>query len=58
MCKIKLGGVMKKTAFFVLLSMCFTQSLFISEYIEGSSYNKAVEIYNPTSSSVDLTGYE
>ena len=49
---------MKKTAFFVLLSMCFTQSLFISEYIEGSSYNKAIEIYNPTSVSVDLAGYE
>jgi predicted extracellular nuclease len=28
--------------------------LFISEYIEGSSNNKAVEIYNGTGSSVDL----
>jgi hypothetical protein len=32
--------------------------LFISEYIEGSSFNKAVEIYNPTSSSIDLTDYK
>jgi predicted extracellular nuclease len=28
--------------------------LFISEYIEGSSFNKAVEIYNGTGSAVDL----
>ncbi len=28
--------------------------LFISEYVEGSSFNKAVEIYNGTGSSVDL----
>jgi predicted extracellular nuclease len=31
--------------------------LFISEYIEGSSNNKAVEIYNPTSSPIDLSNY-
>lgn len=31
--------------------------LFFSEYIEGSSNNKAVEIYNPTSSSINLLGY-
>ena len=31
--------------------------LFISEYIEGSSNNKAIEIYNPTDNAVDLTGY-
>lgn len=31
--------------------------LFFSEYIEGSSYNKALEIYNPTNASVDLTTY-
>ncbi|PJB83998.1 MAG: endonuclease, partial [Acidobacteria bacterium CG_4_9_14_3_um_filter_49_7] len=29
-------------------------SLFFSEYVEGSSYNKAVEIYNNTGSTVDL----
>jgi len=28
--------------------------LFFSEYIEGSSYNKALEIYNPTGAAVDL----
>lgn len=32
--------------------------LFFSEYIEGSSNNKAVEIFNPTNQTVDLTGYK
>ena len=31
--------------------------LFISEYIEGSSNNKAIEIYNGTGASVDLSIY-
>lgn len=31
--------------------------LFISEYVEGSSYNKALELYNGTGSAIDLTGY-
>ena len=29
--------------------------LFISEYVEGSSNNKAIELYNPSSSSVNLS---
>ncbi len=35
-----------------------TDELFLSEYIEGSSNNKAVEIFNGTGASVDLSGYE
>lgn len=31
--------------------------LFISEYIEGSGYNKALELYNGTGSDVDLKEY-
>ena len=31
--------------------------LFFSEYIEGSSNNKAIEIYNPTQAAVDLSLY-
>jgi len=31
--------------------------ILISEYVEGSGWNKAVEIYNSGSESVDLTGY-
>lgn len=34
-----------------------SSDLFISEYIEGSSYNKAIEIFNGTGASVDLSGY-
>ncbi|MEM9213054.1 MAG: ExeM/NucH family extracellular endonuclease [Cyanobacteria bacterium P01_F01_bin.150] len=30
-------------------------TVFISEYVEGSSDNKAIELYNPTGSPVDLT---
>ncbi len=35
-----------------------SSALFISEYIEGSSYNKAVEIFNPTNTTVSLSGYQ
>lgn len=31
--------------------------LFISEYVEGWSNNKALEIYNPTASAIDLSNY-
>lgn len=32
--------------------------LFFSEYMEGSSFNKALEIFNPTTQVADLTDYE
>jgi len=31
--------------------------LFISEYVEGPGNNNAIEIYNPTNSSINLAGY-
>ncbi len=31
--------------------------LFISEYVEGWSNNKAIEIYNPTPNAIDLSAY-
>lgn len=31
--------------------------LFISEYVEGSGNNKAIEIYNPTANPINLSGY-
>jgi uncharacterized protein len=34
-----------------------TADLFFSEYIEGSSNNKALEIYNPTTATVSLSSY-
>ena len=41
--------------FFASAQNC--SELYFSEYIEGSSNNKGFEIYNPTSSSVSLSGY-
>jgi len=32
--------------------------LFISEYLEGNSYDKAIEIFNPTGATIDLEDYE
>lgn len=54
---------MKKTLLFVsvlALGTTYAQNcseLFISEYVEGSGNDKALEIYNPTGSAIDLTGY-
>ena len=31
--------------------------LFFSEYVEGSSQNKAIEVYNPTNATIDLSSY-
>ncbi len=47
----------------VLLTACFgfaqapCSDLFFSEYIEGSSQNKALEVYNPTSNVINLSNY-
>ncbi len=38
-------------------TIAIADDLFFSEYIEGSSNNKAVELYNGTSSRIYLTGY-
>jgi hypothetical protein len=50
----------------LLMSMILTISinaqtcfeLFFSEYVEGWSQNKAIEIYNPTNTTVDLSNYQ
>jgi len=39
---------------FILPSGLNANELFFSEYIEGTSYNKALEIYNPTVDLIDL----
>jgi predicted extracellular nuclease len=31
--------------------------LFFSEYVEGTGQNKAIEIFNPTTNTINLTGY-
>jgi predicted extracellular nuclease len=54
---------MKKLLLSLLISVLALTSygqcteLFISEYVEGSHNNKALEIYNPTSSAINLSGY-
>ena len=40
-----------------LVDLSAVSPLFFSEYAEGSSNNKYLEIYNPTDSVVDLSGY-
>lgn len=44
----------------VLTAAAFGQcsDLFYSEYVEGNYNNKALEIYNPTTSAIDLSGYQ
>lgn len=38
-----------------MMAQC--SDLFISEYVEGYANNKALEIYNPTSQPINLSGY-
>lgn len=40
-----------------LNAQSFCTDLFFSEYVEGSSHNKALEVYNPTTSTVTLSNY-
>lgn len=53
---------MKRTLLFfgLLTSVAYAQDctkIFISEYVEGFGNNKAVEIYNPTNTTIDLSQY-
>lgn len=54
---------MKRTLLFIgtiMATMSYAQDcsdLFISEYVEGWSNNKALEIYNPTAADIDLSNY-
>ncbi len=41
-----------------LMPKAQSQGVFFSEYIEGSSNNKAIEIYNGTSGTIDLSNYK
>ena len=38
-------------------SECIANAVFITEYVEGSSYNKAIEIYNGSKSPVNLSNF-
>jgi len=55
---------MKKLYFLLAFCCCWAPAfaqdcsdIFISEYIEGSGSNKAIEIYNPTGQAINLAGY-
>ena len=54
---------MKKILLFIVGVLTLNASaqncseLFISEYVEGWSNNKALEIYNPTANPINLGGY-
>lgn len=51
------GATGYKLDVYKLVAGSNASDLFISEYIEGSSNNKAIEIYNGTGQSVSLDGY-
>lgn len=57
-------NVMKKSLLFGCLFLAGAASaqdcseLFISEYVEGSGNNKALEFYNPTNNDIDLSVYK
>jgi predicted extracellular nuclease len=58
------GGFMQRLLMILFLVFCLagaaqaqTSDLFISEYIEGSGYNKAVEIFNGTADPIDISDY-
>lgn len=55
---------MKRSLLFIAAILSFgavkaqnCSELFISEYVEGWSNNKALEIYNPTANTIDLSQY-
>lgn len=60
--KLALLPHLSRVSLFVGILICFfsqkvSAQLIISEYLEGSGNNKCIEIFNTTSSPVNLTGY-
>lgn len=43
---------------YLYIGIIMSQNLFFSEFVEGSSYNKAIEIFNPTNNEILLTEYQ
>lgn len=51
------SGISSKTEWTFTTKEESGPDLFFSEYVEGSSSNKAIEIYNPTASAINLSAY-
>ena len=51
-------SIVSLLSFYSLTAQTNCSELFISEYVEGWSNNKAIEIVNPTNTAVDLSSYE
>lgn len=43
---------------FISIATSQCTDIFISEYVEGSNNNKAIELYNPTSAAINLSAYK
>ncbi|WP_246029046.1 lamin tail domain-containing protein [Parashewanella tropica] len=57
--RIKMNAVAAATAMALgAFSTAANADLLITEYVEGSGFNKAVEIYNSTDAAVSLKGYK
>lgn len=60
---LKINKMKKIYALLLLTTVAYSSyagicsTLFFSEYMKGSSNNKALEIYNPTGNAVNLNGY-
>jgi len=50
-------GSFGQFGFNVVAPVAVTSDLFFSEYIEGSSNNKAIEVYNPTDDTLSMDNY-
>ncbi|NRA84482.1 MAG: ExeM/NucH family extracellular endonuclease [Gammaproteobacteria bacterium] len=56
--KNKIISALSFWAFWGGISTVSANEIFLSEYIEGSGLNKAVELYNPSDQPIDLSNYQ
>jgi predicted extracellular nuclease len=53
-----MGGILGLLVLLAGNAQAKINDLFISEYVQGSGYNKAIELYNGNSHTVDLSQYQ